>query len=228
MHHSGPRVVAVASVALLSAAACFTPTAARADGSTPFRLVPDLTPPWSPRDHSLDAAPSSDPWDTRPRSLMLAGGAGGGPLGYGGLAFDWAPTRWLVFGAGGGYSGSGITGAIMPRLRLPLTRWFAVGFGVPFSAGPYEYVAQAPESCPFAGCSVAYKTTRTWDIAFWLHLEPNIEFRLPSGIALRLYAGRSSILNAHGDVCTSTLTGGCPSDLGETKYYGGVALGYAF
>jgi hypothetical protein len=116
----------------------------------------------------------------------------------------------------------------MPRLRLPITRWLALGVGLPFSAGPYEYVAQAPETCALVGCGVAFRTTRSWPIAFWGHVEPNVELRFPNGIAMRLFAGYSSILNGRDDRCTSTLAGGCPSSLGERRGYGGFALGYAF
>jgi hypothetical protein len=65
-------------------------------------------------------------------------------------------------------------------------------------------------------------------MAFFGHLEPNIEMRVPWGGAVRFYAGRSQILNAGTGTCTATLPGGCPSDGGNVTYYGGVALGYAF
>jgi hypothetical protein len=116
----------------------------------------------------------------------------------------------------------------MPRLRLPLNRWFAVSMGFPFSLGPYEYMQRFDEVCDFAGCQIGFKTTRSWNIAFWAHVQPNVEIRIASMVALRLYAGHSFILNHKSDRCSSTLSGGCPSQIGETVWYGGAALGYAW
>ena len=201
---------------------------ARADELPVPRLVPALDPPWRQKDQAQDPPRNGDPWSSRPRAVSLQGGSGGGPLGYGGLSVEYAPTRWFVAGAGGGVTANGATGALMPRLRFPITRWLAPGIGLPFSAGPYEYVTQQQEQCDLAGCGTGYRTTRQWSLAFWGHIEPNIEIRFPNGITMRMLAGYSAILNGHDDRCTSTLPGGCPSSLGERRWYGGFALGYAF
>jgi hypothetical protein len=217
----------------LAAAAASTAAArpARADGVDLPRLVPKLAPPWgaAQRDQAADSAPSAaDSWATRKKAIMLQGGAPGGPLGYGGASFEFAPVPWFVAGAGGGFSPSGPTGAIWPRLRLPLTHWFAVGFGVPFSFGPYEALVQQSPRCSVAGCPVAFKTTRSWDMAAWVNIEPNVEFRLPHGLALRVLGGESLLVNRHDDRCSSTLANGCPSSIGEKRWYGGFAIGYAW
>jgi len=170
-----------------------------------------------------------DPWKSRPFSMNAVGGSPGGPLGYGGLAFEWAPTRYTVLGAGAGFNGTGPVGAFMPRLRIPLNHWVAVGMGFPLSLGPYEYVMTTSDQCGGAGCEIASRTTRQWTIAFWGHLEPNVEFRLGNGgLALRIFGGPSMVLNNRSDRCTSTLAAGCPSTLGEQRIYGGFALGYAW
>lgn len=202
----------------------FFSTLARADLPTP-RLVPELTL----KDKNQDAATNDpDPWSSRPRGVNVSGGPGGGPLGYGGLSFEYAPTRYTVFEVGAGIAPQGPAGAFMPRLRLPLSRRFAISLGAPFSVRPYEYVSQAEEQCPFAGCQSGFRTVRSWDIAFWAHIQPNLEIRVAPMIALRLYAGHSFVLNNTSDRCTSTLAGGCPSQLGETVWYGGFGLGYAW
>lgn len=203
-----------------------TERVAAADLPAP-RLVPELAPP---ADRAADAAPrGADPWSSRRFAVLAVGGAPGGPLGYGGLSFEWAPTRYTVLGAGGGYTGSGAAGAFMPRLRLPLNRWFAVGIGFPLSLGPYEYVLTTTDQCGGVGCEISSRTTRQWTMAFWGHLEPNVEVRLGNGaLALRFFGGPSMVLNNQSDRCTSTLPGGCPSTLGERRIYGGVALGYAW
>ncbi len=188
------------------------------------RLVPELRPG---RDQAQDSAIGPDPF-TRKSTASLAGGSGGGPLGFGGFSFEYAPTKYTVLGAGAGISSSGITAAFMPRLRLPVTRWLAFGFGVPYSLGPYSYGEQVPDTCKIAGCAVGYRTTREWTLAHWAHLEPNIELRIPNGLTFRFYGGRSFILNAHDDECKSTLANGCPSNHGQTRWYGGLALGYSF
>lgn len=220
------RLLALGVVAAVLATAA-TERVAAADLPVP-RLVPQLAPP---SDRAADPMPRGpDPWRARPFTFSAMGGSSGGPVGYGGLSFEWAPTRYTVLGAGGGWSGSGPTGAFMPRLRLPLNRWIAVGMGFPLSLGPYEFIMSTVDRCGgAAGCEIASRTTRQWTMAFWGHLEPNVEFRLGNGgLALRIFGGPSMILNNRSDRCTSTLPGGCPSTLGEQRLYGGAALGYAW
>ena len=222
--HASGAGPAFCALFLISAMA---PRTARAELPSP-RLVPTLDNPWQQKDQAQDPPINGDSWSTRKRTISAAGGSGGGPLGYGGLTFEYAPTRWFVAGAGGGVTGTGATGALLPRLRFPITRWLAPGIGLPFSAGPYEYVAQAPEQCALAGCGTGFRTTRSWSLAFWGHIEPNIELRFPNGITMRTSVGYSMLLNNHDDRCTSTLAAGCPSSLGERRWYGGIAFGYAF
>jgi hypothetical protein len=105
----------------------------------------------------------------------------------------------------------------------------AVGVGVPFSAGSYMYSASVPiplDMCPAGDC--AYKVTRTWNLAFWGHLEPSIDFRLANGLQLRVYGGYSKILNGTDAHCETNFSGGCLTRAGEEKRYAGIALGYAF
>ena len=90
------------------------------------------------------------------------------------------------------------------------------------------FVASAQEQCAFAGCSVGFRTTRTWDVAVWAHVEPNVEFRTANGLALRVYGGPSFVLNDQSARCESTLPNGCPSSIGSTAWYGGLTAGYAF
>jgi hypothetical protein len=217
-----------AALGTMSLAVALLPGAARADDLPSPRLVPELDAPFRQKDQAQDPPRYADPWSSRPRSVSVQGGSGGGPLGYGGLSFEFAPSKYFVTGAGAGIGQSGVTGALWPRLRFPVTRWLAPGIGIPFSAGPYEYVAQAQDQCALAGCGTGFRTARSWSLAFWGHIEPNVEIRFPSGVTMRLFAGYSSILNGKDDRCTSTLPGGCPSSLGENKWYGGFALGYAF
>jgi hypothetical protein len=188
---------------------------ARADG-----------PPW--KDRGVESKPKGDPWVTRPRTFALQGASPGGPMGLGGLTFEYAPIKYLVLGAGGGYAPEGPRLAFLPRLRLPLTPYFAVGFGVPFSGGPYKYVSSVPRICDGSGCGEGYKTTRTWDAAFWTHFEPNLEFRIGGATAMRIFGGYSRVLNPTDAQCESTMWKGCPSSVGEKAWYGGLTVGYAF
>jgi hypothetical protein len=197
---------------------------ARADLPAP-RLIPELT---LSKDKGVDSAPAADPWTTRPRTINLQGGAPGGPTGVAGLSFEYAPIKYLVLGTGGGWSPDGARAAFMPRLRLPLNHWVAIGLGFPLSAGPYQFTASQTEQCEFAGCQTGFKTTRTWAVAAWGHLEPNVELRVTPAVALRLFAGYAKVLNESSDRCESTLPMGCPSNIGEQKWYGGAALGYAW
>ncbi len=198
---------------------------ARADLPTP-KLVPDLT---LGKDKSPDSAPQPDPWTTRPRTVSLLGGAPGGPTGVAGLSFEWAPIKYLVLGTGGGWSpDGGPRGAFMPRLRLPLNNRFAIGMGFPLSFGPYQFSETVREQCEYAGCQTGYRTTRTWAVAAWGHVEPNIEIRITPAAALRLFGGYARVLNDESDRCDSTLATGCPSKIGNQKWYGGLGLGYAW
>lgn len=206
------------------------PSVARADdpsyGLPAPRLVPQLS---LAKDKGVESVPENT-WETRKKQVSIMGGSPGSPLGVVGLGFEYAPTKYTVLGAGAGLSpDGGFRGSFMPRLRLPLNRIFAVGFGFPVTLGPYEYSERVPEQCQYAGCSTGYRTTRSWPLAVWGQLEPNVEFRIgSSGVALRLYGGYARVLNDEGDRCVSTLSQGCPSKLGEQKWYGGLALGYAW
>lgn len=195
-----------------------------ADLPTP-RLLPELTP----KDKGAESGPSADPWTSRPRQVSLVGGAPGSPTGVVGLSFEYAPIKYLVLGGGAGWApDGGPRVAFMPRFRLPVSRWFAFGLGTPLAAGPYYFTSTQPERCDYVGCDVGYRTTRNWAVAVWGHLEPNVEIRVSSAIALRIYAGYGRVLNHKSDRCVSTLPNGCPSSLGEDRWYGGLALGYAW
>lgn len=213
-----------AAVVLASASLVAGSADARADLPTP-RLVPELT---LVKDRGVDSAPAPDPWTARRRSISLQGGAPGGPTGVAGLSFEYAPIKYVVLGAGAGWAPEGARAAFMPRLRLPLSRRFAVGIGFPFSFGPYQFSASQTEQCEQSGCATGFRTTRTWAVAAWGHLEPNVEIRLSAAVALRLYGGYAKLLNDTSDRCDSTLSGGCPSNIGEQKWYGGLGLGYAW
>lgn len=225
----GATAIAVALVCRATPAAADDPAAPPAPPPpSPGPLGP-LLAPFAPRDAASDAKSALEAWGARPAAILLQGGSGGGPLGYGGLSFEYAPVPWFIAGVGGGFSAAGPTAAFMPRLRLPLTRWLAIGAAVPFSAGPYVARVGQQDTCS-VGCEPGFTTTRTWNLAFWAHLEPNIELRLPyaPALALRLYGGSSFLLNTRDDQCVSTLPGGCPSTIGEQIWYGGFAVGYAW
>lgn len=201
---------------------------ARADDAPALpapRLVPELS-------LSKDKAPESvaqDSWSTRKKQVSLMGGSPGSPAGIVGFTFEYSPIKYVVLGAGGGYSPEGgIRGTFMPRLRLPLTRWFAVGMGVPLTLGQYEYSEKTQDHCSYSGCEGASRTTRSWSFAAWGQLEPNVELRVGGGLALRVFAGYARVLNDDDDRCTSSLLHGCPSTIGNQKIYGGLTVGYAW
>jgi hypothetical protein len=196
-------------------------TVARAGGS----LLPPLTPPRLAQDSTSQG--TADTWTTR-RAAISANGATGGPLGYGGLSFDYAPWRYLVLGGGVGVQPGGGTGAFTWRLRLPINNFVAVGFGAPLSTGPYQWVGSylTNDVCGAGACS--YKVTRTWSWATWVHIEPSVELRTGKWLALRVYGGRSFMVAPADGVCWSDAAGGCPSTGGETQWYAGIAAGAAF
>lgn len=229
---SAARIGIASAIAL----ACGATTASADDATMPPTAPPPsagplgpLLSPFTPRDAASDARSALDSWGSRPAAILLQGGSAGGPLGYGGLSFEYAPVPWFILGTGAGFTGAGPTAAFMPRLRLPLTRWLAVGAGVPLSAGPYVARIGQADGCA-VGCETGFSTTRTWNLALWAHVEPNIELRLPNApaLALRLYGGSSFLLNTRDDQCVSTLPGGCPSRIGQQTWYGGFAMGYAW
>src|SRR5439155_5961859 len=77
----------------------------------------------------------------------------------------------------------------------PRTRRETATLGPRGRAPSVSRAAQAQEQCALAGCGTGYRTTRSWSLAFWGHLEPNVEVRFPNGVTLRLLAGYSAILN---------------------------------
>lgn len=206
------------------------PSNARADepsyGLPAPRLVPELS---LAKDKGVESV-QENTWETKKKQVNLMGGSPGSPAGIVGLGFEYAPTKYTVLGVGGGWApDGGLRGTFMPRLRLPLNRFFAIGMGFPLTLGPYEYSQRVPEQCQFAGCSTGYRTTRSWDIALWGQLEPNVEFRIgSSGMALRVFGGWAAVMNNESDTCKSTLSHGCPSTIGEQKWYGGLAIGYGW
>jgi len=189
---------------------------ARADGP----LLPPLSQPSLLRDSAAQGT-AADTWTTR-RNAVVASGATGGPLGYGGLSYEYAPWRYFVLGGGAGFQPGGATGAFTWRLRLPITRFLAIEMGAPVSTGPYQWVGSTLTAEGLG------HVTRTWSWATWVHIEPSIELRTPNGVAVRLYGGRSFVLDPSDGVCHSDFSGGCRSHGGETQWYGGIAAGLAF
>jgi hypothetical protein len=189
-------------------------------------LLPPLTVPSLLRD-SASTGTVQDTWSTR-RAAISAGAATGGPLGYGGLSFEYAPWRYLVLGGGVGFQPGGGTGAFTWRLRLPINRVVAIGLGAPLSTGPYEWVGAyvPPDGCSSGTCPA--RVTRTWSWAAWVHVEPSIELRPAGGLALRIYGGRSFVLDPADGICASSAPGACPSRGGETQWYAGITAGLAF
>jgi hypothetical protein len=198
-------------------------SSARADGP----LLPPLSAPSLLKDSASDGT-VQDTWSNH-RASVSAGGATGGPLGYAGLSFEYAPWRYLVLGGGAGLQPGGATGAFTWRLRLPLNQFAAIGLGAPLSTGPYEWVGAyvPPDGCASGG-SCPFKVTRTWSWATWVHIEPSLELRAKNGLALRVYGGRSFVLDPLDGVCSSAATGACPSRGGETQWYAGFTAGLAF
>ena len=57
---------------------------------------PSFIPTWATqKDQAQDPPRNADPWSSRPRAVNVQG-ASGGPLGYGGLSFEYAPTNPVV------------------------------------------------------------------------------------------------------------------------------------
>ena len=201
---------------------------ARAD-DTPTLPAPRLVPELSLSKDKAPESVSQDSWSTRKKQINLMGGSPGSPAGIVGFSFEYSPIKYVVLGAGGGFSpDGGLRGTFMPRFRLPLNRWFAVGMGFPLTLGQYEYSEKTQDECSYSGCTGASRTTRSWSLAAWGQLEPNVEFRVGFGLALRVFGGYARVLNDDDDRCTSSMLRGCPSTIGNQKIYGGLSLGYGW
>ncbi len=211
----------IGAVAGVLACAAWAP-----DAGADEPLLPPLSMPSLMRD-SASTGSVQDTWSSR-KAVVSAGAATGGPLGYGGLSFEYAPWRYLVLGGGVGVQPGGGTGAFTWRLRLPIGQKVAIGLGAPLSTGPYEWVGAyvPPEGCAGSGCP--FKVTRSWSWATWVHVEPSIELRPAGGLALRIYGGRSFVVDPQDGLCSSTAPGACPSHGGETAWYAGFTAGLAF
>jgi len=197
-----------------------TPRVAR--GAEPDRS-PTASLPLNPE----PAARERNPWD-RVLSVSFQSGLGA-PLGFGGVAVEGTPLRWLTFGAGVGASSNGPQTAFMGRLRIPFSNGTAVAFGAGISMGHYE-------ASPFL--EFDYSTKWTWRNAVWKNVELSVEHRWSNGVEIRGFFG-AAFLDGAADSCSArdeeagrqeTCSSMTPSGsfLVTSLPYLGMSVGYAF
>lgn len=177
-------------------------------------------------DASEQAQGASDGGDDRwDRVVALWGHASpAGPFGVLGVGIDVAPSRYLAIEAGTGIDFDGPQLGIWPRLRLPLSRGFAVSAGPSLAVGRYD----ADDDC-FACVDRQYEGPyRYWDPAIVGGMLGAVEGRTESGFSWRVYLGVAHVLNESDVECTQPdPETGCAGGLTEYVYLGG-AFGYAF
>ena len=179
-----------------------------------------------------------DPWTARPFALEAQVGVGA-PHGAAGAAVEWAPTRWLVVGAGTGVAFSGlllgqtwVQEALAIRLRRCLGTVGLSG-GLGWSTGPYAWFydgSRAPE-----GWKASQSILREWRRAHWVNLEVAVEHRRPSGLQLRALLGLGAVMNPAAGVCRyytgdtcDALDAALADGKGEGTPYFALAVGYGF
>lgn len=161
------------------------------------------------------AAARADAWASTPRTLEVQFGIAS-PLGVG-VAIDVAPVAWLSVGAGVGHSSTAPQLAGCVRARPWAGPGRALYLGGCVSAGGYR----EPSSVD--------STYREAARAYWGSPEIGVEWR-GSGVAARIFAGPTFLLNPDAVRCTGADVAGC--EAGETwgtaMPFGGVAIGWAF
>src|SRR5580698_7812689 len=196
---------------------------------TPPVPPPDAAPPPPPAPTAV--GPSDRPlsaWATRPLGLELHLGFGT-PLGFAGVAVDYALAPAVSVEAGLGLGAAGPQGAVSARLRVPtFSTRSAPYLGVGLSAGPFN----TPESLPVDGGDGGGNPTFHWNMAYWANFEAGGETRMPSNVTLRAYAGMGWMLNSGaGQVVESNpeppskLPAGTPGT--QWLFYVGGSIGYA-
>ena len=160
-------------------------------------------------------AARADAWTAAPRTLELQLGVAS-PLGVG-VALDVAPVRWLSVGAGVGHSATAAQVAGCVRARPWAGPGRALYLGAGASAGGYR--EPTPDET----------TDRVAARAYWASPEVGVEWR-GSGVAARLFAGPTFLLNPDAVHCSGAAVAAC--EAGETwgtaMPFGGVAIGWAF
>jgi hypothetical protein len=186
------------------------PEAAAPEAPAPEAATRDETP--------LDTAAGVDPWTKRP--IAILGIAGAAPAGSLALGIDFAVARALAIEVAGGFSVYGLPrAALTPRLRLPVSKRVAFGFGGGLAFGG---VRQSNEmSCLF--CSGNFK--KEWSSAVLANGLVDVEGqRATGGFVWRVFGGAGGILNADDFACRGSVR--CPREAPILAYMG-VALGYA-
>lgn len=179
---------------------------ARAQGGA--RVVP------APHDETHSEAPGAHDAASRWRSIdVVALGGVGTPLGFGGLALDWSPSRFFAVYAGTGLSAHGPQSALLARVRVPIDDRFAIAVGAGPSYGRYE--------------STSATTQRTWSLATWMNAEVSLEHRDSSPVHVRIYAGLGGLLDPAAATCTGAASACAAARGGTVIGYAGVALGFS-
>lgn len=164
---------------------------------------------------ALPAAAPADAWDDTPRTIELQFGIAS-PLGVG-VAIDVAPVAWLSVGAGVGHSSTApqLAGCVRARPWAGPRRALYLGGCV--SAGGYR--EPTPDET----------TDRAAARAWWASPEIGVEWR-GSGVAARIFAGPTFLLNPDAVHCTGADVPGCEAGetWGTSMPFGGVAIGWAF
>jgi hypothetical protein len=189
-----------------------TPSAA---STTPEEST-EPTPPPPTSQRALSA------WATNPLGIEANLGLGT-PLGFLGVALDYAVLPTLSLNAGLGIGGAGPQGAVSARFRIPVfTERFAPYLGVGLSGGPYT----PGTFCIPAGDGDCDTSPFHWNTAYWANFEAGTEWRTRSNITFRTYTGLAWMLNS-GDAQSSEPrdVAGAPGD--QWLFYFGGAIGYA-
>ena len=183
---------------------------------TVFVMAPEAT--------ADSSAVTTDPWAHRTISLELNAGLGT-PLGFGGVAMELTPVRYvsLVGGVGVGKTGAQVAG--MLRLRAPIGR-VGIEVGTGISRGAYDGPAGGT-FCFDSGCP-----TYHYDAAKWLNLEFALDYNsVASRMYFRFFGGVGYLLNptdcSYSD--RTKLIGDCsaaPWLENERVPYLGLALGF--
>ncbi len=149
-------------------------------------------------------------------------------LGFGGLAFSGAPSRWFLVEAGVGYGFTGLQLSLMPKVTLgSLQDRFVAGVGIALALSNGHSLPSFLEP----DGSTASSTATVW----WLNLDlVGYQHRFRNGVAVLAAAGMYLGLGGTAANCRSSPAESChaPSEYDHPTHWRGfqtrIGVGYWF
>jgi hypothetical protein len=181
---------------------------------------------------AVDSQDVAGSWRSRPFSLTLHFGIAT-PVGAVGVAFDYAPFRWVSAGCGVGTNFVGPEGSCFVRFRPNTAGELAFYEGGGISGGPYTQSEEnrlgllAPIFGPLSLMGER-RPSRHWQFATWINVECGFELRRLAGRTWRVYLGAAVLANpSDSQIEPSSAYSRSAMPVAGVMPYAGFAIGWA-